>query len=161
MERASVLEHLTTALGEGWSVRGSDREAILGHGGRGILLVEDTPGGARVTVRGAGERRKDELVETVASPADLPKLAPLVEAAKWWATRLSPTSLVQGRKYFVRKPFVDRYDAKVPAGETLTFTRTDLQRYDRCYTILFLERRVYVREDSDVLADFDLFFEAV
>jgi hypothetical protein len=157
MERAPVLEFLKNALGEGWTLRESGDEAIFGHGGRGILLVE----GTKVSVRGAGDRRKDELVQDVSSEADLAKLAPLVEAAKWWAGRVSPPSLQPGRKYFVKKPFVDRYDAKVPAGETLTHTRTDYQRYDRTYTILFLERRVYVRDDSDVMNDFDLHFEPV
>jgi hypothetical protein len=160
MNRAAVVDHLKNALGEGWTVRESGDEAVIGHGGRGIVFVEGA-GPVKVSVRGANDRRKEELTQSVSADADLGKLAPLVEAATWWSGRVSPTNLVPGAKYFVRKPFVDRYEAKVPAGETLTHTRTDYQRYDRTYTVLFLERRIYVRDDSDVMKDFDLHFEKV
>ena len=88
---------------------------------------------------------------------DLEERLPSIEASvRAWATRLSPSGLVPGRRYRVARAFDDHYGNAFAAGETLTFVDRSFQHHEDGHTLRFEERTMWLRGGTPAYEDFGL-----
>lgn len=122
-----------------------------------IRVVEGAP--TEVRMRGAGADRGTELRVSVASEADLPALAPVLAAARWWADRVTIDGVRPGDQLLVVAPFQDHAGQAFAPGERLTVLEKHHNAYHDGTTVVCAERTFWVEGRTPLADDLDLVLE--
>lgn len=146
------LAPLHQLLGPSWSVALREDAAWFGTRDRWIVHIE----GGFARVRGSADAR-DRWIEAPLNG----DLQDLVRHARWWRERLTIHRLEAGRTYQVLREFSDYWGNRFRPGEQLTYEKLEYVAEDDGYVLHFGDRSIWLRGDSDLCADFDLYLAVV
>lgn len=116
---------------------------------------------AEVVVRGAADARGGEVRVLVGEGDGDEVLAPVVDAARWWAGRLTLRSLAPGVEVRVLARFADEGANWFEPGERLTIQEHVVNAYHEGHTIRCGARSLYIQERTPLEDQLDLLLALV